>query len=185
MNKKGVVVKFLAARTTGNILHRSTMNYLCITYAERKMKFSEQDSWWRTRGAVKEAREMTWCMLSSEKAGDSSSNFRQARCPHYLLRRHIMGRCCSCLGQRVLILCGFVAVHVQYMKVTTGHKVTASTNSLRQDGNAVCNMCTHCIIRHGPIISSLSCRGQWKHPNPQFHKTPHVCTFTHTHTHTT
>ena len=134
------------------------MNYLCRTYAERKMKFSEQDSRWRTSRAAKEAREMTRRMLSSEKAGDSSSNFRQVRCPHYLLRRHIMGRCCSCLGQQVLILCGFVAAHVQYMEVTTGHKVRAS---LRQGGNVVYNMCTHCIIQHGPIISSLSCRGQW------------------------
>ena len=159
---------------------KSTMNYLCKTYAERKMKFSEQESWWRTRGAVKEAREMTWCMLSYEKTGDFSSNFRQVRCLHYWLRRRIMGRYCSFLGQQVLIFVWFCSRPCTWKSPLDTKLRPAPITSARK-----ALRCVICVSIASFSMAPLfpHCHGGDNGNTPTPNSTKSL-TSTHTHTHT-
>jgi hypothetical protein len=124
---------------------------------------------------------MTSCMLSYEKTGDSSSNFRQFRGPHYLLRRHIMGRCCSFLGQQVLIFVWFCSRPCTW-------RLPLDTK-LRPAPRASARMALRCVIcvpiasfSMAPLFPPCHAGDSSNTPTPNSTKS---LTSAHTHTHIT
>jgi hypothetical protein len=135
---------------------------------------------------------MTRCMLLSEEAEDSSSNFRQVWCAHYLLRRHIMGRCCSCLGKQVVISVWF------WRRPCT--RRSSMDTKLRPAPIASARMAQRCVIcvatasfSMAPLFPHCNAGDRGNTPTPNStkshtashtHKHKHKHKHTHTHTHT-